>query len=858
MNLLERGAFLDRIQSAASAAADGGGSVLAISGEAGIGKTALVNAFVATLGSDTLVLRGGCDDLIASAAFRPLQEALGDLYTLPADSGPGGTLAALMELTAGPSSAVLVVEDLHWADDSTLDALQYLVRRIDRYSLLLVLTYRDDELGIRSPLRPLLGALNSAPTLRLKLASLSPVAVASLASGTRWDADELFTLTGGNPFFLTEALASSDTVPAGVVELVLSRMRGLDRDGLELLEQLAVIPTSVDRQLIAGLLGDRDRALEEVERRGLLNGFGDGVSFRHEIARRAVEQATSKLQRRRLNQNVVRLLLEDARPELPQLLHHAVEAGDTETLLRFAPLAAAEATNAGAHRQAVIALEAVLPHLERLQTAEQADVLDNYASELYLAGRFLEAIDADRRALALREVLGNPAGLATTLLRQARQVNITDDLNAAERALERAAQVAVAASLPASVAEAESMAGIILVTRGATTEALPVLESAGRTAKASDRYDVVVISLCFRGIARIMEADPGGMTDVRESVALAIATGEHLSAARAYGNLAEASYRSHHWEGLTDWLDRGTEFASRHGYWSSVVLIDVYRAQLALRRGDWVAAERRLSQLTSTTDESTQPHAYSRATLGRLLARRGQPEAEAILHETWQRAAGIGSAVALADAGTAYAEWAWLNDRPDIAQAIRDTVLGLPGGNAALFSELRHYLARAGTPLPAPGHAPLVDGFALAEAGSHAEAAAYWLQLGDPYERALALANAGDTANRRTALRILDQLGATAASEKLRRDRNGPRIRTNPTNTSDLTDRQLVVLAALTRGGTNQEIAADLGLSVRTVEHHVAAVLRKLQVDNRRAAVAAARNLGIGSYPASGNGSNSC
>ncbi|MGW6278480.1 ATP-binding protein [Kribbella sp. NPDC055071] len=850
MNLIERGASMDRMQAAALDATDGRGSVLTISGEAGIGKTALVDALVESLGAEMLVLRGTCDDLLAPAAFRPLREALGDLYVQPTDSGPGGTLAALMELTAGTGSAVLIVEDVHWADDSTLDALQYLARRISQYAILLVLTYRDDALDTRHPLRPLLGALISAPTLRIKPARLSPAAVASLASGTSWNPDELFALTGGNPFFLTEALESSGTLPGSVVEMVLARVRDLDRDGIELLEQLAVIPTPVDRQLIADLLGDQDLALEEVERRGLLVEVGDKVTFRHEIARRAVEQSTSKLQRRRLNQNVVRLLLEVAEPELPRVLHHAVEAGDTETLLRFAPLAAAEATNAGAHHQAVTALEAVLPHIERLSPTQQADIVDDYAWELHIAGRFLDAMQASRRALALREALGDADRLTKTLLRRARQLIMFDDLTAAEDVLERTVQLAQEASLLSPAAEAQSMDGIIKMTRGATSDALAVLESAGRAAKVAARSDIVVLSLCFRGIARVMQADPRGLTDIRESVELAIDEDEHESTGRAYSNLAETWFRFHCWDDLPQWLERGTEFTTRHGYWASAVLIDAYRAQLELRRGHWDAAEGRIRQLLDSTDDSTQPHAYSRTALGRLLARRGDPGAEKILESVWQRAMSRGAAVALADAGAGYAEWAWLNDRADIAPAIRGVFLSHPAANAPLLSELRRYLARAGAPLPPPDGTLPSDGFTLGDAGSHVAAAEFWLQLGDPYERALALAESNDPMNRRNALRILSQLGAVAAGQKLRRQSREFEVSAARPKTggdgSGLTDRQLAVLAALADGGTNNEIAARLGLSARTVEHHVAAILRKLQVSNRRAAAQVARDLKLG------------
>jgi hypothetical protein len=356
--LLERDDTLAALLGAVEDAAADRGSVVLVSGGAGLGKTSVVRAFARAAAGRGRVLLTSCDDLIAPRTLGPLRDAAlesgGPLAEALAEGRPvDGVFAAVMaELAAAPPTA-LVVEDVHWADDATIDVLGYVARRIESVPAVLVLSFRDDELGPAHPLQRLLGTLGGRPVHRLALPPLSRAAIDRLAASTGADAAALHRVTGGNPFFVTEVLASpADAVPATVVEAVLARVRRLGPECRASLEQLSVVPSRVRFELAGELLGDRIDTLAEAELAGVLEVSAHHLGFRHELARRAIERSLPALARRRLNARVLEALRQEQRPDRASLMHFAVEAGDVETVLAVGPEAAREAARAGSHRLA--------------------------------------------------------------------------------------------------------------------------------------------------------------------------------------------------------------------------------------------------------------------------------------------------------------------------------------------------------------------------------------------------------------------------------------------------------------------------------------------------------------------------
>jgi len=375
-SLLERQAELEMLGAAVERAGAGRGSAVLVLGEAGIGKTSLVDAFLTAAAGRARVLAGACEDLLTPRALGPLRDA--------ARSAPGGPLAAALspqtdpdlvftavcdELAAPPSPAVLVVEDVHWADGATLDVLRYLGTRVQGLPAVLLLTYRDDALARDHPLRGVLGTLGSAAASRLRLSSLTPDAVRAMAEPTSLDPGELFELTGGNPFYLSEVLADpGEIVPPTVVDAVLARVRTLSQAAQTALDRLAVIPSGAEVDLLRVLVGDL-APVAEAERAGVVEVRGDLVAFRHELARRAVAESLPASVRLDLNADVLCALLTAPDSDPFRILHHAVEAGDDNAVITHGEEAAREATRVGAHRQAAACYAQVLARGHRLPTA---------------------------------------------------------------------------------------------------------------------------------------------------------------------------------------------------------------------------------------------------------------------------------------------------------------------------------------------------------------------------------------------------------------------------------------------------------------------------------------------------------
>ena len=214
MKLLERDSNLNQLEQALQEAMAGQGHVILVSGEAGIGKTSLVDQFTQAHRASARVLWGACDSLFTPRPLGPLHDVAlqvdGELSALLRSDANQLAIFSACFVELQQSHSIVVFEDIHWADEATLDLIKFLGRRIQRTASLLILTYRDDELDPAHPLRLILGDLPRGFTNRIQLTPLSKASVLELARAANQtaQAEELFEATGGNPFFVTEVLAS--------------------------------------------------------------------------------------------------------------------------------------------------------------------------------------------------------------------------------------------------------------------------------------------------------------------------------------------------------------------------------------------------------------------------------------------------------------------------------------------------------------------------------------------------------------------------------------------------------------------------------------------------------------------------
>jgi predicted ATPase len=329
MRLIERESQLAALYQYAREASQGQGRLVLISGEAGVGKSVLVEELAEKL-DGTRWLWAGCDGLFTPAALGPLLDIAnqieGELLRLCHAEAKRDQLygALLRQLGDLHTATVIAIEDVHWADEATLDLLSYLGRRIQHLRVLLLVSYREEDLVANDPLRLTLGGLASQrATRRLSVPTLSTAGVATLAEGTGIDATELHRLTGGNPFFVTEVLqAGRDTLPASVRDAVLSRTKTLSTPARDVLDVAALVGSRMQSEVLASLVDD-PLVVDELISHGLLIKDGDDLRFRHEIARVAIEAAVPPYRQAAIHTKIMDALISSGSDDDARLAFHA-------------------------------------------------------------------------------------------------------------------------------------------------------------------------------------------------------------------------------------------------------------------------------------------------------------------------------------------------------------------------------------------------------------------------------------------------------------------------------------------------------------------------------------------------------
>ena len=380
MQLLERDELLTVLKDALDSATTREGRLVVLTGEAGAGKSALVRAFLAEHAAGATIRVGACDPLTTPRPLGPLQDMAAQgtpiAQALLEGLAPATTFALLLdELRDAAAPTVLVVEDVHWADASTLDLLRYLARRIVDVPALVVVTYREDE-GHIDPARIMLGDIASGVGVaRHVVPPLSPDAVRRLTHGTSIDADSLFLVTDGNPFYVTEVLAAGpQEIPVRIVDVVLARAARLPGDARSVLEIASVMRTRLAPDLLVEAAAGDSLGLDACLMSGMLVLDDHTVRFRHEIARRAVESSLAPMRRRHIHDLLLGLLTATGADDAT-LAYHAHGAGDTEVFLTHARRAALRAAALGAHREAAATLAAVLECNREESPRDRAELL---------------------------------------------------------------------------------------------------------------------------------------------------------------------------------------------------------------------------------------------------------------------------------------------------------------------------------------------------------------------------------------------------------------------------------------------------------------------------------------------------
>lgn len=856
MELLERDSFVHVLDLLLKEAMEGQGRIALVSGEAGIGKTSLIEHFTRPHRDSVRVLWGTCDSLFTPRPLGPLHDVamevegrLSALLNSNADR-PAIFSACFVEMQNRPT--IVVFEDIHWADEATLDLIKFLGRRIQRTTTLFILTYRDDELSTEHPLRLVLGDLPRPATNRLQLFPLSESSVVALARAADQTerAHKLFDITGGNPFFVTEALASKGTgIPSTVRDAVLARAARLSPSARAVLEAAAVIGLRLEPWLLASIVGAESANIEECIAGGMLQVQGDNYAFRHELARQAILETISPERKLALHRMILSLLKDspETRNDLARLANHAEGTKDVSAVLEYAPAAAHQAAAATSHREAIVLYELALRFADSLPPARHAQMLEAYVEELGYPIRVTDIITALRKTIELWRSIGNRLregrNLAELSIRLVVAGGYTEAATVSQAAIEMLEMLPPGAEL----AWAYTSQCFLRMMLRDCADAVNWGEKAIALAEHFEDSDKLARVYNYTGCAMMVIDYERGRALLERNLAIGHEADLPWAFAGAYDSLVWMLVEVYQIADAERYLIEGIAVASEHDDHYHLLQMLVWQAFVRLYQGRWAEAIETASKVLQNQPLDIETHTCALLALARTRVRLGDLGSSTVLEEAFTLSEQVPALPRLAPARATRAEAAWLtgNNKLAIEEARAVYDLAVSKEHPWIAGELAFWRWRSGDEFIPPGW--IARPFALSIAGDWRGAAEEWEQRGCPYERALALMDGDETAQL-TALEIFERLGACPATERLKQEMRsqgmrgiprGPRPSTRE-NPFGLTARELEVLASLVEGLSNKAIARKLTLSIRTVEHHIASILQKMEVSSRNQAVALA------------------
>jgi ATP/maltotriose-dependent transcriptional regulator MalT len=858
MELLERSAALDQLEAGLRDAAAGRGRLIAITGPAGIGKTALIRTFVRERASGARILWGACDDLVVPRPLGPLVDISSafedELRGALAGETDSRRLFALVirELERRPRPTVLVLDDLQWVDQATLDLLIYAARRLDRLPVLLVVSSRHES-AAAAGLRRLLVAGPTDRTTRTELAPLSLDAVAALV-GER--SAEVHARTGGVPFYVRALQGhDDDTVPATVRDVVLAQVDVLPDETRNLLELLAMDPSGVRPAELDVVSPDWERHASAAEQASLVVHSGTVVAFAHELAREAVRETLPAVRRRELHRRLLAALPHDA--DATRIVHHAEVAGDTARLVPASLSAARAARSVHAHQQALDHYQRLAPHLDRLEDpVVRAAVAEEHAEELLAAGELERAIGALELAIRRRGELGDERERGRLLARRASY------LAQLGRHAEELDSLEVALGVLEPIEPGVELCHAYVYRASHHLDGWDVSAAqrfAGRGLELADAIgaeDLRAYAMMMLGAAQAAGEEPdAGFVALEDAVALAGVIGHPGLVDAARSELIDACLDGHRLDAAETELEQALAHAEVHQHHGIHARLTMQRSRLLLHRGDLHGALAAADGAIEAAGASPLVHWQARVQAAWALTRLGDPAAAAAVEDVGRVAEHLAVRFRVRFV-VLEAEFAWLHGRRIDLRALSDVHrralgTGLTWAIDDLTGWLRRHVSPAGD--AALDLDDLSESSRAVLQGDRAAASTAGPAGADPYERAMAGYDSSRIDEVSEALEVADGLDARPLGELLRgrlralgvrRVPRGP-LPTTRSNPAGLTDRQIEVLAWLAEGLTNAEIAHELVLSKRTVDHHVSAVLGKLGVSSRREAALRARSLGL-------------
>lgn len=863
MELIERAGVLELLQNQLSIVSHGEGHCIFISGEAGIGKTSLVKTFCKQQEDECVIYNGTCDALFTP---RPLAPVYDIIWQVRSDLWPGSHtieerselfLKLFHELKNKKEKILIVFDDIHWADEATLDFIKFLARRISQLRCLFILTYRDDELNPGHPLRNVIGALSPDAFTRIQLKPLSRQAVYKLADKKGYNAEDVYNISGGNPFYVNEILASySPGVPDNVKDSILTVYNRQEEGTKNAWEICSIIPEGLEINRFAKLKSswegmDRCFALK------IIIIKNDRVIFKHELYRRTIEGSLSPFKRIALNKRMLELFLESFEEggDIERIVQYAKNANENQVVVKYAPVAARQAASVGAHIEASKLFLTAIEFSDGSDPDQLLEFYEAYAFECYLTNQTKEAIIYATKTLQLWKQKQDPEKVANCLYFLSRLWWFNDNVRKAESFAEQAVEVLDNQPPSSAKAMAYALMSQLKMFSDLSDECIVWGEKA--IALARQLSDSAILSYALGNVGSVRTRIPAlrknGFEMLQESLEIALQNSYQDYAGMAYLNLAYNAMIIKDFAMSKEALAIGIPYCEENNLNLWRVYLLTIKAKLTLETGNWTEAYDIASKLVEDERPSKIIEIYAFTILASIRMRTGNSDQIlSLLKEATEKAFETMEPQRIIQALTAFLEYEWLTGNRFIEKTILESTIKMieERGNIYKNSEFAFWLQKArGQSLPLK---EVYEGYDISSLAKAEKAARLWKKTGCPYNEALVLFEGNDD-DKRKAITIVQALGADAVYQKMKLEMRLSGIKKIPrglrestkTNPAQLTNRELDVLGLLQKGVQNKEIAGILFISPKTADNHISSILFKLDVNSRAKAVTEALRLGI-------------
>ena len=862
MELVERAEAIASLQTEFEKIANGEGHCVFISGEAGIGKTALVKVFCKQQQQKCVIYQGSCDALFTPRPLAPLYDIM---LQVKSDLWPHShTIEERSQLfleffhvvRQHKENIIIVFEDIHWADEATLDFIKFFARRISRLRCLFILTFRDYESNTGHPLRSVLGSLSPDLFSRIQLEPLSKQAVYKLADEKGYNSETVYRISGGNPFYVNEILASySPGIPDNVKDSVLSVYNQQEEETRKAWQICSVVPEGLELGRFAKLKStwegiDRCFALK------ILIVKNNRVIFKHELYRRTIEASLSPFKRIELNKNILDVLLEsyEEGEDIERIVHYAKNANENEVVVKYAPVAARQAASVGAHIEASKLFLTAIEYSDGNDIDRLLEFFEAVAYECYLTNQTKEAIIYAGKALEIWEGKKDIEKAGNCLRFLSRLWWF--DGNRAEAEKFGKLAIEILQSQPTSKAKAMALSNMSQLKMLAEDHDECVYWGNMAIEMAKEIDDNEILSHAYNNVGSIKwkygPSIEAGKNLLMESLQLALKNSFHEHAARAYSNIASNCLTSRDYGLCRQFLDEGIIYCEERGLDASKNYKLYMKSRMLLETGYPGEARVIAESLLSNQDQLGTVKMGTLVVMITIKMRNGNLDILPFLHETKKLIFKTQEHQRIIPLVIAMLQYEWLTAKEVISEAeLRQSVLLAERiDNIILNSEFDFWLKKARK--MDLGLKTLYEPFQFLKEKKIKSAASFWQKKHCLFEQALMLFE-GNENDKKAALSIFQQLEAHAVCEKIKMEMRAAGIRKIPrgqrestkSNPMNLTNRELDILQLLQKGKHNKEIADFLFISPKTVDHHISNILLKLDVNSRSKAVIEAIRLNI-------------